>query len=218
MMPPPNKHIIILFACILLPITKVNADTPSDDHIKAIVRELLQQKDSKIDALEAKIQQLKQKLLLQEQTNKPFAITADKTSQLTNAIEQKTESSDSDVLTDISSSIKDFDTVAKQNGLDISGFFDVSAQTQNKSGNTFTLGAVELDLEYSYDDHFAVSSAFVWDGSTAAIGVAVLDFHMFNDSIPARGRIFSGQGFHIQGGGVFQDSFRLNYLSCFLNP
>ncbi len=42
--------------------------------------------------------------------------------------------------------------------------------------------------------------ALVWDGDTAEIGVAVVDFHMFDDSIPARGRIFSEQGFHVQAG------------------
>ncbi len=50
----------------------------------------------------------------------------------------------------------------------------------------------------------------MWDGGTANIGVALVDFHMFDHSIPARGRIFSGQGFHIQAG-RFDLPFSIDY-------
>lgn len=88
-------------------------------------------------------------------------------------------------------------------GLDISGFFDVQARTTNRSERTFELGDLEVDLEYLHDDHFSANAALVWDGDAAAdvaVAVAVVDYHLFDDNIPPRGRIFGEPGFHLQLG------------------
>ena len=86
-------------------------------------------------------------------------------------------------------------------GLDISGFFDVQARSDNRSEQTFELGDLEVDLEYVHDEHYSASAALVWDGEESAdVAVAIVDYHLFNDNIPPRGRIFSEPGFHIQLG------------------
>jgi len=191
---------MLVLACFFFG-SMVKADTSvSDEHIRAIVKELLQEKDDKIKSLETRILELEAQV--HKVNIKHVEIVDDKVPIDENSrVAENTEGSKEEgLLTGIGDMIEEVDAKAKDNGLEISGFFDVSASTKNASGNTFALGAVELDLEYSYDEHFAVSSAFVWDGEVAGIGVAVIDFHMFDDSIPARGRIFSGQGFHLQAG------------------
>jgi len=101
----------------------------------------------------------------------------------------------------------------------------VNAKTDNSTDQTFSVGSVELDLEFAYNDHFAASSALVLCGNSsgtdysapaaitcggsgpggigaggAGIAVALVDYHMFDDSIPPRGRIFNANGLHVQGG------------------
>ena len=89
----------------------------------------------------------------------------------------------------------------ESSGLDISGFFDVQARSVNRSEQTFELGDLEVDLEYVHDEHYSASAALVWDGEeTADLAVAVIDYHLFDDNIPPRGRIFSEPGFHLQLG------------------
>jgi hypothetical protein len=86
-------------------------------------------------------------------------------------------------------------------GLDISGFFDVQASTVNQREQTFELGDLEVDLEYVHDEHYSASMALVWDGEESAeVAVALVDYHLFDDNIPPRGRIFSEPGFHLQLG------------------
>ena len=86
-------------------------------------------------------------------------------------------------------------------GLDISGFFDIQARSDNRSEQTFELGDLEVDLEFVHDEHYSASAALVWDGEeTADVAVAIVDYHLFDDNIPPRGRIFSEPGFHLQLG------------------
>ncbi|WP_426994332.1 hypothetical protein [Methylomonas sp. CM2] len=116
---------------------------------------------------------------------------------------------------------------ASASGLEISGFFDINAKTGNSTDQTFSVGSVELDLDYVHDDHFGASSALVLCGNSsnadygapgaifcgnsgpgalsggstmAGIAVALVDYHLFNDRIPPRGRIFNNKGLHIQAG------------------
>jgi hypothetical protein len=86
-------------------------------------------------------------------------------------------------------------------GLGISGFFDVQARSENRSDRTFEFGDLEVDLEYIHNAHYSASAALVWDGDQSAeVAVAVVDYHLFDDNIPPRGRIFTDPGFHLQLG------------------
>lgn len=84
--------------------------------------------------------------------------------------------------------------------LEVSGFFDVTLESPHERDRPFEFGALELDLEYPFNDHYTVSSALVWDGDTSEVGIGVVDYHWFDDSVPARGRIFDEPGLHIQAG------------------
>jgi hypothetical protein len=128
-------------------------------------------------------------------------------------------------LDDLGDQIETLKEEAKERGIGVKGFFDVNAKTDNSTDQTFSVGSVELDLEYAATDHFAASSALVLCGNSAGvdsaapaaifcggsgpgglgggqagIAVALADFHMFDNAIPPRGRIFNNQGFHIQAG------------------
>lgn len=88
----------------------------------------------------------------------------------------------------------------EQSPLEISGFFDVTAQYTNERDNPFEFGVLELDLEYPFNEHYSISAALVWDDGTSDVGFGVVDYHWFDDNVPARGRIFDEPGFHIQAG------------------
>lgn len=118
-------------------------------------------------------------------------------------------------------------TAASDKGLEISGFFDVNAKTGNSTDQTFSLGSVELALDCVHDNHFGAASALVLCGNSsnadygapgavfcgnsgpgglsggntiAGIAVAMIDYHLYDDRVPPRGRIFNNQGLHIQAG------------------
>ncbi|MBM4065041.1 MAG: hypothetical protein FJ266_05285 [Planctomycetes bacterium] len=84
--------------------------------------------------------------------------------------------------------------------LEITGFFDFTLQSQDERDSPFEYGAFELDLEYAYNEHYAVSTALVWEDDSASVGVGVIDYHLFKSSVPVRGRIFDEPGFHVQAG------------------
>lgn len=130
-------------------------------------------------------------------------------------------------LRSIGKQVEELKAAASDNGLEISGFFDINAKTDNATDQTFSVGSVELDLDYVHDEHFGASSALVLCGNSsnadtaapvaitcgnsgpgglsggstsAGIAVAMVDYHLFNDRIPPRGRIFNNQGLHVQAG------------------
>jgi hypothetical protein len=225
-------------SCLLFiysPVIFAGAAVVSDDHIKQIVESLLKEKDKKIAQLEARISQM------ERDSQKPLALSSEPAS--TSKPEEKTntqlpeepkltvvkaeppEPGIGGKLNDLGKQVEELKEAAQKKGLDISGFFDVNAKTDNATDQTFSVGSVELDLEYAYNDHFAASSALVLCGNSsgadfsapaaiscggsgpggigaggAGIAVALVDFHMFDNSIPPRGRIFNNQGFHIQAG------------------
>lgn len=84
--------------------------------------------------------------------------------------------------------------------LEITGFFDFTIQSQDERDSPFEYGAFELDLKYAYNEHYAVSTALVWKDDSAAVRAGVIDYHLFGDSVPIRGRIFDEPGFHVQVG------------------
>jgi hypothetical protein len=205
----------------------------SDEHIRQIVESLLKEKDKKIEQLEARIVQMEKE---RQNPNSTLPISpsptdlADKSAQSPsqNNVSEETEEKRASItgkLTDLGEKVEELREAAKVKGLDISGFFDVNAKTDNSTDQTFSVGSVELDLEYGYNDHFAASSALVLCGNSSGadfsapaaitcggsgpggigaggsgIAVALVDFHMFDNSIPPRGRIFNNQGFHVQAG------------------
>jgi hypothetical protein len=130
-------------------------------------------------------------------------------------------------IAELGKKVEALKTAAEDKGLIISGFFDVNAKTGNSTEQTFSVGSVELDLDYSYDDHYGASSALVLcgnssntsyaapvsitcgnsgpgglsgGGTAAGFAVALVDYHFFDNRIPPRGRIFNNNGLHIQAG------------------
>lgn len=246
----PSVYRLILFITLLQPFSTIaagNKNTTTDQHIREIVENLLQEKNQKIEQLEARIKQLENRQAASQsvEQNSPATRQVDIASQQpkiespealaspsgsapeTVATNKSSGSSTSimNKLGDLGDQIEELKESAEEKGLDISGFFDVNAKTDNSTDQTFSVGSVELDLEYAYNDRFAASSAIVLCGNSAGvdsaapaaifcggsgpgglgggqagIAVALADFHMFDNSIPPRGRIFNNQGFHIQGG------------------
>lgn len=99
---------------------------------------------------------------------------------------------------------------AVSNALDISGFFDFTVHTTNNSGHPFDLGSLELDMQYDKAENFTVSTALVWSGDDTEVAVAVIDYHVRDHNVPARGDIFSEPGFHLQLG-RFDIPFGIDY-------
>ena len=95
-------------------------------------------------------------------------------------------------------------------GLEISGFFETSMQTQGSSEDVFGLGALELALEYGELENFAFSTALVWEEDAAEVAVAIIDYHVLNTDAPTRGQLFGEPGFHLQLG-RFDVPFGIDY-------
>jgi hypothetical protein len=206
------------------------ADKAGDDHIRKIVQEMLKEKDQKIQLLEARIQQLEQErstATMVAVSSAPVSPDAKPTTTATSANTAKADTSVNSQLKAMDKKIDAIKQAAASHGLEISGFFDVNAKTGNSTDQTFSLGSVELDLDYVHDDHFGASTALVLCGNSsnadygapgavfcgnsgpgalsggstmAGIAVALVDYHSFNDRIPPRGRIFNNQGLHVQLG------------------
>lgn len=212
----------------------------SDEHIRKIVTTLMREKDEQIQKLEARIRQLEQAVpaaslvrsddgarIKREpvQPLQPVVAAGNPKS----AKSAATEPSLVGKLADLSEEVAELKESAQENRLKLSGFFDINAKTDNSTDQTFSVGSIELDLEYDYLDNVAVSSALVLCGNSSGIdaasfpsapvaiscgssgpggigagpagfAAAFIDYHRFDHSIPPRGRIFNNQGFHIQAG------------------
>jgi hypothetical protein len=82
--------------------------------------------------------------------------------------------------------------------LKISGFFDVSISNYKNKPNVFLIGPFELDIEHNYE-HFQVAAALVFhDGAELSTGF--IDYHLFGGRISPTGRLFQGEGLHLQVG------------------
>lgn len=228
-----TKSLIFSAFFFVIQIPAANSANVSDEHIRQIVEGLLKEKDQKIQQLEARIQQLEHTPQaaapspLQANTNVASTVKASEQAPVATGkvAEAAPEPAITSKLGALTEEVEELREAAKEKGLDISGFFDVNAKTDNSTDQTFSVGSVELDLEYAYNDHFAASSALVLCGNSsgtdysapaaitcggsgpggigaggAGIAVALVDYHMFDDSIPPRGRIFNANGLHVQGG------------------
>ncbi|MDO9269555.1 MAG: hypothetical protein Q7T96_10665 [Methylobacter sp.] len=207
------------------------AASVSDEHIRQIVEELLKKKDQKIAQLEARLQQLEHApTVVVAPPVEPGAAVNQKQAENTPAETGAAPDAKSgyaivNKLGGLTEEVEELKEAAKEKGLDISGFFDVNAKTDNSTDQTFSVGSVEIDLEYNHTDNFAASSALVLCGNSsgadysapaaitcggsgpggigaggAGIAVAVIDYHLFDHSIPPRGRIFNAAGLHVQAG------------------
>ncbi len=97
-----------------------------------------------------------------------------------------------------------------------SGFFDINVGDLETRKNPWAIGPVELDLEWTYGENLGAAGALVFADGVADVGVAFIDYHLYDHNIPARGRIFFNTGFHIQVG-RFDVPFGLDY-SFFATP
>lgn len=209
------KVLIISGAC-LLSFLDVRAaprnDGQLDAHIREVVAEALKEKDKEIAVLKRKVQQLEETLQNPPAQQDSFAesspnsqstsVRIDKVEQTLDEMQRQEKS--------LYQEIESFRDDLSEQGLDFSGFFHFSALSDNKGNRTFDFGGLELGIEYRYNEHLAASMALVWDGETADVGVAVVDYHWFDDNIPTRGRIFHEPGFHIQAG-RFDLPFGIDY-------
>ena len=150
---------------------------------------MLQEKNQKIEQLETRIKQLEAKQppaqpAAQAQTNtpSPAVIASDKPKVVagdnleappgTTAAPTAAHSTIMSKIGDLGDEIAELKEAANEKGLDISGFFDVNAKTDNTTDQTFSVGSVELDLEYNYGENFAASSAVVLCGNSAGVNLA----------------------------------------------
>lgn len=231
-----KKVLLLLVVGLAFPLG-VRAKTTDDAHIRQIVGDMLREKDQKIEQLEARIRQLEQEkrvapAAVAEQggpTKSPVAeapqpkpVVADGSKKTAGSGDDSTVSGK---LRALDKKVDELKAAAEAHGLDISGFFDINAKTGNPTNQTFSVGSVELDLDYAHDEHFGASSAIVLCGDSPGVGssapahiscgnsgpgglggggagfaVALVDYRMFDDRIPPRGRIFNNQSLHIQAG------------------
>ncbi len=185
------------------------------EQVRQMVSAMLQSKTDEIERMNQKIQALEQ--LTREQQQLIQRLLAHQPNPKNT--KQLTEQASSKVLTgQVGQSLTTFFFADSQSaepahaedseedqGAEISGFFDTTAQTKNGSNQIFHVGVVELDFDrIIHKGDFAASVALDWFpyGATpnAQIGAAFIDFHLYDESIPVRGRIFQEPGFHIQVG------------------
>lgn len=198
-----------------------DAGASEDARIRKVVEEMLHAKDQKISDLEARMKELEQltkgqqEMIEQLRAEKPksppaLAQAPDKTQEAgkapaSNAVASAKQTSILEKFLPINK--KDAAAVAKEEdrGPTVGGFMDVTAQTNSSDDQPFHLGVVELDLDRVVSsEHFAVSAALDWfpygTSPNAQIGAGFVDFHLYDESVPVRGRIFQEPGFHVQAG------------------
>ncbi|MBD9357220.1 hypothetical protein [Methylomonas albis] len=226
----PRNQLLAIALLSLAAQTDSHATAAEDEHIRQIVQGVLKEKDQKIEQLEARIKQLEQErsgAVAAAPTPAVSSAGAQTPAPLKTANNSKPEPTFDNKLKALDKKINDLKEAAEADGLQISGFFDVNAKTSNSTDQTFSVGSVELDLDYVHDDHFGASTALVLcgnssntdyaapvavtcgnsgpgglsgGGTAAGFAVALVDYHLYNDRIPPRGRIFNNQGLHIQAG------------------
>lgn len=245
---PPKNQTICFYALSSVLFQLPNAvaagtnNAATEQQIRKVVESMLQEKNQKIEQLEARIKQLESKQAPTQPATQPQApppsgepktavvesLEAPPGSGIGAVAAKKGDASNATIMNklgELGDEITELKASAEEKGLDISGFFDVNAKTDNSTDQTFSVGSVELDFEYAAFEHFAASSALVLCGNSAGvdsaapaaifcggsgpgglgggqagIAVALADYHWFDNSIPPRGRILNNQGFHIQAG------------------
>ncbi len=183
----------------------------SQEQVRQLVEGLLQSKTLEIARMNQRISELEklardQEKLIQRLQSSHLQQKNNTTNNSDSAIElENTQQSSLASFFFPDSSITPETGADENKGPEISGFFDTTAQTKNGANQIFHIGVVELDLDRIFHKgDFAASIALDWFpyGTTpnAQIGAAFVDFHLYDESIPVRGRIFQEPGFHIQVG------------------
>jgi len=183
----------------------------NQEQVKQLVEELLQSKSAEMLRMNQRISELEKlvwdqkKLIQQLQPNKsPTQRAENNVNEISVASLEKTQQSLAAFFFPGTAEAPETDS-DEDSGPEISGFFDTTAQTKNGSNQIFHVGVVELDLDRIFHKgDFAASIALDWFpyGTTpnAQVGAAFIDFHLYDESIPVRGRIFQDPGFHLQVG------------------
>lgn len=204
-----RRSLILIGLFVAWPVLAAGGD--DEARIRAIVASMLAAKDAQIARLEARVRQLEARVNGAVKAPAPSTATLPEHGTPLPAQDPARAASPAAAgaqshrdppglaqkLESLESGLKD---LLHGDRLDISGFFDMLARSENEGERPFDLGAFELDLGYSFMDQFAVSSALVWDGAGSNVAVAVIDYHLYDHRIPARGRIFTEPGFHLQAG------------------
>ena len=180
-----KRPVSLIFAALVFSYANVasayaQSDEELDARIRAVseslIREVLQEKNDKILTLETKIKTLEQQLaaLKQEQRQE----------QVQGQSQQKIDTNDSIATANTSDIAPTFTAptaviTPPENELGLAGFYDFAALSKNVNQRHFEFGGLELGLEYIYSDHLAANAALVWDGDTADVGVAVIDYYWF---------------------------------------
>jgi len=201
--------------CFFLCYSWAYADNPamSQEQVRQLVEELLQSKSAEMARMNHRINELEKltrdqkKLIQQLQTGKSINQRLENNTNeqpVPFAVVEKTPQSLASFLFPDTTAASESNS-GEYNGSEISGFFDTTAQTKNGSNQIFHIGVVELDLDRIFHKgDFAASIALDWfpygTAPNAQIGAAFVDFHLYDESIPVRGRIFQEPGFHIQVG------------------
>jgi len=218
----PVRGAALLAALALQPGAVAAAQaTPDEDRIRSIVEQMLKQKDKQMNQLEQRVRELEQ-LTKDQKTEidqlraaKPAPAQAAAPAAPSKPAAQAAAKPATSPLSKLILPAKKAEAEEEESGPKVGGFFDVTAQTKTGNQQTFNLGVVELDLDRIVEsEHFAASAALDWfpygTDPQVQIGVAFVDFHMYDDSVPVRGRIFQEPGFHLQAG-TFDLPFSSDY-------
>ncbi len=152
-----RKLAVFLSICALLPASSMAVEENAEEQrIRQIVSQMLAARDaevqrlqSRIEALESVLEQQRQQPGIRPSASAPAGQDPVKPEVQVSRDEQHKFNSELDA---IKTRLAEVNTTE---GLAISGFFDVSARSENPDESTFTLGAVEMDLEYTYGDYTA---------------------------------------------------------------
>ncbi|MGY6278225.1 hypothetical protein [Methylomonas sp. MgM2] len=221
----------LLFVLILVFLSSFETVHASDDtKIRQIVEHMLHEKNTKIEQLENHVRQLERKLDALTQASvhpeptsapnipnpTPIDVAQTHPNEPAQTADAKSDSDEGGISTklhELGKTVGELKAAVAEKGLEISGFFDVNAKTANSTNQIFSVGSLELDLDYVHDAHFGAASALVLCGNSynadygapaavfcgssgpgglsggntmAGIAVAMIDYHLYDPGSTAR--------------------------------
>jgi hypothetical protein len=166
----------------------------TEEQVRAIVKDALRAKQAEIEGLRERLRQLEQTVATQQQVISRLQQGGD------SGVPQAQELAEPPFQPTPAQAPVAVEQEEPRPALAITGFLDFSARAPTDDDTPFDLGGLEVDLEYRHSEHVSSSAALAWDGDTAEVAVAIIDYHWFDDRVPPRGRIFIEPGFHLQAG------------------
>jgi len=212
-----NHKAFLLMGLLLCysPVYAQNSNMTSEQ-VRQLVENLMQGKTNEIAKMNQRINELEkltqaQKIIIQQlqapqKSDQVLEKNASSESISPTFLEESRQSLVTFFFPNDNSTEERDDGNSKENtGPEISGFFDTTAQTTNGTNQPFHVGVVELDLDrILHKGDFAASIALDWfpygTNPSVQLGAAFVDFHLYDERIPVRGRIFQDSGFHLQVG------------------